>query len=349
MCYLSAVIKVFLSSLIIAFALLTESAGADSALYVGELPVQTETGERVPTRAVLNQVLVRLTGQIGSDLVAQMGLEPSQIEDIVLTRQFRQIAIPQPDGRLIEQRSQRIEFDATAVNRLIDQAGLPRWGRERPNMLLWIVVDRDGSADYLSEDAYIDHAIERAAFRYGLNLLRPILDARDRIEVSPSDVRGGFTDVALPAMRRYGASGIVMLDLRSHRNFMTGRWAWRLDELERAFERSGADPAEVIDLGLSRIAAALGNRYAVRAGPTGTQRVVVSGVANSLHYAEILEYLNSLTGIESLRVLSSGREGIEFELVTSTGELESRIALSDLLEFERRDPIAGTLYYRLVW
>ena len=349
MCYLSAVIKAFFSILIVSFALLAASAAADSALYTGELPVQTESGDRVPTAAVLNQVLVRLTGQTGVDLVARMQLGRDSIERMVLTRQFRQIAVPQPDGQSVEQRLQQIEFDAAAVNRLIDQAGLPRWGRERPNLLLWIVVDRNGSADYLADDAYIDHVVERAAFRYGLNLLRPILDAGDRIEVSPSDVRGGFTDVALPAMRRYGASGIVMLDLRSNRNFMTGRWAWRLDELERAFERSGADPAEVIDLGLSRIAAALGNRYAVRAGQTGTQRVVVSGISNSLHYAETLEYLNSLTGIESLRVLNGDRNGIEFELITNTGELQSRIALSDLLEFERRDPVAGTLYYRLVW
>ncbi|MEM7054596.1 MAG: DUF2066 domain-containing protein [Pseudomonadota bacterium] len=345
----SGVMKAFIASVFSLLMLLAASAQASDDLYVGELPVQTEKGEIVPVSDVLNQVLVRLTGEVGQDLVKRLVLEDSDIEAMVLTREFRQIEVPQADGRSRSLRMQRIEFDSRALNQRLEQFGLSRWGSERPNLLFWVVADQDGRASYLLEDAYIDYAIRRAAFRYGLNLIRPILDAGDQIEVSPSDIRGGFTDAALPAMRRYGAGGIIMLDLRSNQNFTTGRWAWRLGDLERGFERSGEDAAEVVDIGLSQIATALSRRLAVRAGQTSVQQLVVSGMSSPLHYAEVLNVLNGLTGVDSLRVLEADAQSIMFELVTNASGLESRIGLSGLLQFERRDPITGELHYRLVW
>ena len=353
LCYRFGVMKAaltfFRSATFALTALLATPLLAIDDLYVGELPVQTEAGEPMPVSAVINQVLVRLTGEAGRDLVSELGLDTAAIEAMVLTREFRRIEVPEVDGSRMPLRTQRIEFDQTALNQRLEQAGIPRWGSERPNLLLWIVADQDGGADYLVEDDYLDHAIQRAAFRYGLNLIRPILDAGDRIEVSPSDVRGGFTDAALPAMRRYGAGGIIMLDLRSNQNFTTGRWTWRLGELERGFERSGADLAEVVDIGLSQIATALSRRLAVRAGQVSAQRLVVAGMSNTLHYAEVLKVLNDLTGVEAIRVLEADAQGVMFELVTSASGLESRIELSGLLEFERRDPASGALHYRLVW
>ncbi|GEM_PF-857114 len=349
LCYGSDVIRRIVPILILACCLLPTSAQTSSGLYIGELPVENQFEQAVPVAAVLNQVLVRLTGRVGQNLVSELQLSNDLIEQMILTRQFSRVSVPDPEGRFIDVRMQRIEFDQQAVNQLLDRAGLARWGQERPQMLIWVTTDQAGSAEYLEQDSITEHALERAAFRYGLNLIRPILDAGDRIEVSPSDIRGGFTDAAENAKQRYGASGTIMLDLRQNPDFVTGRWSWKLDEMERAFERSGGDPAEVIDLGLGRIAAALSNRYAVLAGRPGQQRLVISGLSNEVQYAEITRYLNTLTGVESLRVNRAGPDFIEFELIASGSGLESRIALSDLLLFERSDPVTRALHYRLAW
>ncbi|MBY6205153.1 DUF2066 domain-containing protein [Halomonas denitrificans] len=338
----------------------------DATLYTGEVPVASDEAGTPLSRA-LNQVLVRVTGRVGEDLVAELGLDDSRAQSLTLATQFRDIEVPAPPvtsarvrdaGRpaasdratraeTVIERHLRVEFDPISIDRVLDEASLPRWGRERPEMLLWIAGDDKDGAAYLDPDPILRHALERAEFRYGLPLTRPILDARDRIEVTPSDIRGGFSGAADAARARYGADGVVLLDLRRNEGYWTGRWVWRLGGEEQSFSRSGASPAEVVDLGLARIAGALAARFAVRPDTPDRRRVVVSGLARPVHYAEVRRFLASLTGVEGLRVLAAEGDTLTFELVSRADGLQQRIELSGLLRFVRHDIGSRTLYYAL--
>jgi hypothetical protein len=165
--------------------------------------------------------------------------------------------------------------------------------------------------------------------------------------VTPSDIRGGFAGVADAARQRYGADGVILLDLRQGPQFWTGRWVWRLGEIEQSFSRSGATPNEVIELGLARIAGSLAARFAVRPDVEERRRVVVSGIDRPIHYAEVRGFLGGLTGVQSLRLLEAEGNTLTFELDSSADGLQQRIELSGLLRFERHDLVSGTLYYAL--
>ncbi len=337
---------------------------ADATLYTGEVPV-TSDAAGTPLLRALNQVLVRVTGRVGEDLVAVLGLDESRAQSLALATQFLDLDVPTGDAAAgsmtgstsgsmsgsmsdtASERHLRVEFDPVSVDRLLDDAELPRWGRERPEMLLWMVGDGPDGAAYLDPDPMLDHALERAEFRFGLPLTRPILDARDRIEVTPSDIRGGFSGAADAARARYGADGVVLLDLRRNDGYWTGRWVWRLGGEEQSFSRSGATPAEVADLGLARIVDALAARFAVRPDAPDRRRVVVSGVTRPVHYAEVRRFLASLTGVEQLRVLAATDDTLTFELVSRADGLQQRIELSGLLRFVRHDIGSRTLYYAL--
>ncbi|MDT8409475.1 MAG: DUF2066 domain-containing protein [Wenzhouxiangellaceae bacterium] len=323
---------------------------AGASLYVGEADIEpTGKSARPPILDALNQVLVRLTGRADEDLVAKLGIDSAQANSLSLGRQFRSASVIGPDGDAFEQRRLRVDFDPAAVNDLLERADLPRWGGERPELLLWIVDDGPRGARYLGDDAVIDHALDRASFRYGFEFARPILDASDRIEVTPADIRGGFTSAAADAVRRYGADGVVMLDLRQSDAYWTGRWAWRINDFESTFERSGSNPQEVIELGLGRIAGALAARFAVRSDAPVLRRLVVSGVSSVNHYTEVSGFLRRLTGVDQVRLLAADGQSLTFELRTSADGLRQRIELTGPLQFERHDLSAGTLYYRLAW
>lgn len=315
-------------------------------LYVGQVPVASDTG-RTALLDALNQVLVRVTGRVGEDLVGTLGVDQAQALSLSLAREFREVEVPDGDERLRRERQLRVEFDARAIDRLLDEADLPRWGRERPELLLWMVGDTDRGADFLQPDAPMRFAMGDAEFRYGLPLTEPILDAQDRIEVTPSDIRGGFAGAAESARERYGADGVVLLDLREEPYYWTGRWVWRLGDEEQAFSRSGATPAEVVELGLARIAGALAARFAVRPEALDRRRIVVSGLERTVHYAEVRSFLAELTGIEDLRVLAADGDTLTFEVVSSVDGLQQRIELSGLLRFVRHDLSTGTLHYAL--
>lgn len=323
---------------------------AQSALHIGEARVDATDGESAdPLLRALNQVLVRVTGQAGQDLVQELGVSIDRARAMTLGRQFREAQVLAADGQLRSERRLRVEFDPRAIDALIDQAGLARWGSERPELLVWLAIDRGDGVDYLIEDEFIDAALARAEFAYGIPLARPILDAQDRVEVTPSDIRGGFTAVAAPALSRYGADGLVMLELRKTDDFWTGRWAWRVDESEQAFQRSGVDPAEVIDLGIGRIAESLAARFAVRPDTVRTQRVSIGGLDLPVHYVEVRRFLEGLTGVEGVRVLGAEADRVRFELRSASGDLRQRIDLTGPLEFERVDLVSGEMFYRFAW
>lgn len=333
--------------MLLAVAGLPGLAAAQQELYSGEAVVAGEPSDaRPPILDALNQVLIRLTGRVGEDVVATLGLDSVQASALALGRQFKRVEVPVAGGGFVEQRRLSVDFDPASVDRLIDDAGLLRWGSERPALLLWIVVEGEGGAEYLQQDRILQHTIDQLAFRYGIELTRPILDASDRVEVTPADVRGGFTGVATAAMRRYGADGVIMLDLRPNRDFWTGRWAWRIGEQESAFQRSGAGRAEVVELGLGRIAEAVAARFAVRPSAGGEHRLVVSGIETSAHYNEVQEFLEALTGVDIVRVVSASDVTMTFSIRASTDGLRQRIELTGPLEFLRHDLATDTLFYR---
>lgn len=343
-----------LLSLVVSGPAVAQPSGI-AALYVGEVPVDAPAGEalgdaplRPPLLAALNQVLVRVTGQVGADLVGDLGIDRSAALSLSLARQYRDVEVPQPDREPRTERRLRVDFDRAAIDRRLDEAGLARWGRERPEMLLWVADEGPDGARYRTPDPALDHALDQAVFRYGLPITRPILDAFDRIEVTPSDIRGGFAGVADAARERYGADGVILLDLREGPRYWTGRWVWRLGDIEFGFARSGATPSEVVELGVARIAGALAARFAVRPGVEERRRVVVSGVDRPVHYAEVRDFLDGLTGVEAVRLLGAERDTLTFELDSSADGLQQRIELSGLLRFERHDLASGTLYYALV-
>jgi len=333
---------------------LPSGAGAAEDLYVGEVPAEAVNGDaRAPILDALNQVLVRLTGRAGQDLVAELGIAPSRAEALALGRQFRREEFVEDSGAQRARRMLRVDFDPRSVDALLDQAGLPRWGSERPELLLWIVTEEAGGAEYLIDDPVIDRRLREASFGYGIPLTRPILDALDRVEVTPADIRGGFTAAARAAMRRHAAEGIVMLDLRRAgppgAEYWTGRWAWRIGDEENAFQRSGATPAEVVDLGLGRIAGALAARFAVRADARRARRISVSGINSPMHFNEVRRYLQALTGVQSVRVIGARADVLQFEVIADSDGLRQRIELTGPLEFQRHDLATGELFYRFAW
>jgi len=333
--------------MLLVFAGLSGGVPAQQGLYVGEAVAAADRSDaRAPILDALNQVLVRVTGRVGEDVVASLGLDAQQASALALGRQFKRVDIPTVDGGVVEQRRLSVDFDPASINRLIDEAGMLRWGSERPELLLWVVVEGDRGAEYLDQDRLLQHTIEEMGFRYGIELTQPILDASDRVEVTPADVRGGFTAVGAAAMRRYGADGVVMLDLRPNRDFWTGRWAWRIGEQESAFQRSGAGRIEVVELGLGRIAEALAARFAVRPSDEGERRLVVDGIETTAHFTEIQGFLEALTGVDSVRVLSASKSTMTFSVRVSTDGLRQRIALTGPLEFLRHDLATDTLFYR---
>ncbi len=319
-------------------------ARADT-LYVGETVMAAD--EAVTDAALaraLDEVLMRLSGQDPELLRAHIGAVTPNVRALLLSHHRVRVPALGRDGAEIEQLRLRAEFDPQAVDRLLREHQIPRWGRERPDILLWASIEVDRQAQILDWPA-LEWKLNDLARRHGLELLRPLGDALDMAEVSVADIRGGFLDSTLAGLERYRADLPLMLDLRQRDEYWTGRWLWRLDGQDHGFELSADDAFEAIEIGMSRMAAALASRFAVRLAEQGQwQRLVITGLRHPVQYAELIAHLERLDGVEQLRLLRADGERLYLDLLVIAANLDDVIGLGGLLVFEGRDAGGGQVY-----
>ncbi|WP_376697000.1 DUF2066 domain-containing protein [Wenzhouxiangella sp. EGI_FJ10305] len=335
--------------LALCFLLAAPTAGA--SLYTGEVEVEadTRTSDAEQLEA-LDRVLARLTGRFDASLVSELGLGSADLDDLVLSRQLVQRTVVDEEGEPAESLRLQVDFDEPSINELLQDNDLPRWGRERPAVLLWAVVEDEIGTRFL-EDPRLEYVIRNQAERVGLEVLRPLGDAMDLTEISLQDVRGGFLGSAAASARRYGAGVIAMLDLRLlevEAPRWTGRWRWRIDGQDSGLNHSGESPEGLIRSGLERLASALAARYAVvdMEGEASTWLVTVHGVVDEVQYAEVLRYIANLSVVEDVRVVAAQGRQITFEIQSGRQDIETYLGMGGLLEPERRAS-DGQLHFRL--
>ncbi|KFZ37229.1 hypothetical protein HR45_11135 [Shewanella mangrovi] len=108
-------------------------------------------------------------------------------------------------------------FEHDKVIRLLRQAGLPVWGKQRPLTLVWLATDGTGERALLADGASSD---ERSQFALasnarGIPLMFPVMDLDDLMAVGVNDVRGMFADTVAKASVRYQADYFAMADMEN--------------------------------------------------------------------------------------------------------------------------------------
>lgn len=327
----------FLTGLAALLLLLQASA---SDLYVGEVALaENEPVTSAVLLQALEQVLIRLTGRVDESPVMALDLDATDIGRLLQGQQRVRVERLDADGEAEIQARLRVDFYSVAVDRLLADVGLERLGRERPSILLWIAVEDEGSSGW-GDDPMLSQTIQEQARRYGLDVIRPLRDALDLAQVGTSDIRGGFLEAAEASADRYRADVIAMLDLRRNEDLYSGRWFWRIDERDSSLILSGERRAGLIEGGFAALLAALVERYGTAVGAVGeaTERVVVQGIVDSIHYAEVLGYLRGLSLVDAVRVTRADQREVEFALSVTGPGLEDLIGLSRILTVEDRSP-----------
>lgn len=342
-----------LCSIWLSLVLVVLSQAALADLYTGQgvLDEQPGASDRALMDA-LDEVLLRLSGRAEAPLRVELGLGLAEAQRLVQARQRVRVPVPVvaedglPTGEVEEQLRLQVQFDRAAIDARLAAAGVPRWGRERPTILLWVAMEDEAGARMLSSELALELRIQEQARRLGLDILRPLGDGLDLAEVAVADVRGGFLDASEPALVRYQASLPAMFDLRRTETGWNGRWFWRQDGRDQSANLVADSPAELIQRGLEAMLSSLAERYAVSSeAASGQRRVRVSPIRDQVQFAEVLRYLENLSMVEAVRVSSARGAEIEFELSLSSGGLEDALALGGLLQLGPALPDGGLDLY----
>ncbi len=298
----------------------TATAARVTDLYAasGVLPAESESPLADAFNEALGKVLVKVTGRrdaAAPDYLVTLFPDPAQ-----LVQQYRR-----EDRETIWAR-----FDRNAIKRVLDGAGQPVWGADRPVILVWLALDAgrgrrsilraESAADALpirTDEALtfdmeqLDEArivIVEAAEARGMPVLLPLVDAEDLSRLSFAELWGDFGDPVMAASARYGADAVLIGRARGQRV----RWTLLQGDERIDWQGSLAD-------GPNATADWLGGRLATYADSAGKIRLSVAGVNSLEDYGVLTSYLNSIAVVESFEVSRVNGDHIEFE-VTVRGD-----------------------------
>ncbi|WP_203594730.1 DUF2066 domain-containing protein [Wenzhouxiangella limi] len=335
--------------LIVLVVLLATGAAGARDLYTGEALLEdAPSAELDPLARALEQVLTRLSGVTDASLVERLGLSRADLQLLVLSQQrVRRERLTADGAATVEELRLQVDFDPDAVDALLAEQNLPRLGRARPSILLWLALE-DEQGVRLEADAVLEQSIARQARRLGLDVLRPLGDLQDLSEIEPIDIRGGFVEAAEPSAERYGAGMIAMLDLRQAGPDWSGRWFWRLEGRDAGLQTRAGQPEAVVAQGLEAVLGFLVDRFGRVAGSDdgGVLRLVVEGIEDEIQYAEVLRHLGSLGQVDDVQVLAARGRSIDFELSLRRAGLEDALMIGGVLDVVERSR-DGSLRVRL--
>lgn len=305
-------------------------------LYDVQIPVESRDRAELEDafRQALVTVLVRVTGKstiAGRAEVIELLKNPSRF--VQQYRYYEQGDESPPKLNLW------IHFDGVAMEKQLMEAGMPVWGKERPAVLIWFAIERQGKRFLMGEDSdsQAREALADSAKQAGIPLVFPLLDLEDRVQVNVSDVFGGFAERLLRASRRYNPDAVLIAWASGTSD---GFWKthWRLDSgaETRDWNSVGADFVQVLENGIGRLAGELSKHLAVssHSGERDSVLLMVSGVDTLEGYARIASYLTGLDRISRFRPyrIEPGRISFWLQLRGSPGDLERLIALGGILD-----------------
>lgn len=324
--------------LMLSILALSPSAQTGNMLYSSHIPVksQDENELQQAMQQGFAQVIRRNTSMANALNNPLINKAMSNPQTYVIGFRYDKLTDTSPDSPHLFKLF--FQFDEKAIKNLMNEAGLPIWGSNRPPLLVWWVIKSNGEPTLVNQETAPEIVAllnEQAQLR-GIPLIFPLLDIQDNENIQPNDIWGFSLDRAKSASQRYG-----------HENILLGRSDFLNDFGEsRCLLLLGAEtlnaPAtqgqlksmlvQAIDFTADHIA----QRYAVsKQGNTQTDiQLIVSDINNLQAFAALEQYFLQLDTVKTVSIGSiKNREvTVNLSLNTDIAQFEKIIQLDNKLE-----------------
>lgn len=310
---------------------------------------QSDVERRGAISRALVQVLVRLSGDRAAPLSPLVRKALGNAEGLVTQADYHDEQAADTTGVPSRQVLQ-VQFDPSGIEALMVASGLHYWPAERPQPMLWLVID-DGRGPRLVSDQQL--AVVRPLAQRGLERgLRFGLPVGTTVE-----------QAAVHSLWAQKAEAIAPLGARYQRDaqllgkLYRAEGGWRADwlltqagvELAR-WSVNEIDPQRAIAEGADGAADALAKRDAIAldTGPAGARTVLISGIENDADFIRVMGYLQNLAVVRQMSVLeaSAGQLRLRLDLAVGRRSFDALLAGGSTLTATGQTE-AGTAGYRL--
>ena len=289
-------------------------------LYAVEISVAGRSADDRQQAIVagMRMVLVKLTGDRRVPSRSGIANLIPQAEQYVQQFEYRQ--------KLIDEERQLflwIHFEPLALDQILRDASIPKWGQERPSTLVWLALQDKNQRRLLGTDdtAYIEYINNHAIYR-GISLVFPLLDLQDSANLQISDIWGDFSSPVQDASKRYGTDSILTgrVELLNE-GIWKAHWGAYIEGKQTRWQVQGKKIIKVLTAGIDGLADRLAIHYAQAGSHTrfSSIDIWVKNVRDFSAYTKVLRYLESLNSITRVTIKTVTSDGVLFSINTEAG------------------------------
>ncbi len=304
------------------------SAAEVTGLYQATVPVDSREDQKQRVRAFtagMQEVLVKLTGRI--DIATQPEIQAALRSPQSYAESWAYQT--RPDLRTHEQKLQiDINYYQAGIQRLLDNAGIPLWPQTRPETLVWMIIQNEKGEKLLSDPGAGTgleelQALQIQGTRFGLPGHVPLWDLEDQTALTQDQLWMLDEAAIRAASSRYQYESLLAIRLvKLVSGQVMGKSVHIFRDHVHETEVLEASLDDFLKATTTMVTKELADNYAVRVssnkGGTGNESQLlllsVEGVNGLTDYADVLHYVQSLTGITEVHVREARADTLTFSL-----------------------------------
>ena len=209
-------------------------------------------------------------------------------------------------------------FSKELVLPLMKKANATIWGENRPLLLNWLVIESSKKTIISNKMTQSKASFDNAFDDRGVPLLWPSLDTRDRRNLSVNDLWSLSSSRINTASTRYDSDAILAGKLFKSSN---GTWKYTgvltQGHQNKTMNVSGSTSNSVLATLASDVSQYFADQFAIKSnsmnGHLGV-RISVKKIKDFTDYSQVLAYLESLTGVDSVEVAQVDNEEVQLYL-----------------------------------
>ncbi len=338
-------------------------------LYQATIIVESRNNEQERRRAfseAMREVLIKVSGLTSTTNPASIRRALNNPEPFVESFRTEADLLPSNPNEvtsvLREVVSIEVNFYESEIQRLLDENNIPVWSVNRPETLVWMVVEeeleeRQMLGDDNSSASTRINTLRSFTDERGLPLLFPLLDLEDQLRLNVNKLWELDEAAILNASQRYQAESILALRIyRSLSGELLARSLYFFRGNVYSYEEFELSEEDFIRGSINLASNELSQYYSVLI--SGTENSVkvnmqVDDINNPEDYAALLNYLNALEGVSSFQLTRAHESSLILQLETG-GQLRQLVetialepSLQEVVELSRAGD-AVSMHYRWV-
>lgn len=290
--------------LAISFAIISNASTADLAdLYTVEVQVvnQSEDARNLAIKLGLMEVLAKVSGD--EDISSNFDLASIRLDPDGLLRSYSYA-----NNRL------RLNFLADGVHNTLATVEATPWIK-RPSIMFWPLVNKS-NLERLELDSFFDNQVADLKLKHGLDITLPLWDLDEETSLANASSSLEVRNLLEQLSSKYAKEVILYADFTKQQHEWRVVWTLYTNTEAQYWVDSQTSFFGIIDQGLQEVKQILREKYldVVERDYHQMVTLTVENIASKANFQRIYQYLQQLSVVHDLEVMSISKQEAVFNL-----------------------------------